>query len=127
MNYKNLNLLVFLIYLISSSESYSIERPDINNLIIHQEKKMIGKIEFFNSKNLTERGFSPKYVSIMTENYINLDAGDSQQEREFITKPLVEKKSTLGQVLTTYNPRRIMTQVPNIPPVINTREISTEE
>jgi len=83
--------------------------------------------EFFNSKNLTERGFSPKYVSIMTENYINLDAGDSQQEREFITKPLVEKKSTLGQVLTTYNPRRIMSQVPNIPPVINTREISTEE
>ena len=50
MKYKKLNYLVFFIYLISSSESYSIERPDINNLIIHQEKKMIGKIEFFNSK-----------------------------------------------------------------------------
>ena len=50
MKYKNLNYLVFFIYLISSSGSYSIERPDINNLIIHEEKKTIGKVEFFNSK-----------------------------------------------------------------------------
>ena len=50
MNYKNLNLLVFFIYLISSSGSYSIERPDINNLLIHKEKKTIGKVEFYNSK-----------------------------------------------------------------------------
>ena len=50
MKYKKLNYLVFFIYLISSSGSYSIERPDINNLIIHKEKKIIGKIEFFNSK-----------------------------------------------------------------------------
>ena len=50
MKYKKLNYLVFFIYLISSSEAYSIERPDINNLIIHQEKKIIEKIEFFNSK-----------------------------------------------------------------------------
>ena len=48
MKYKKLNYLVFFIYLISSSEAYSIERPDINNLIIHQEKKIIEKIEFFN-------------------------------------------------------------------------------
>ena len=51
MKYKNLNYLVFFIYLISSSVSYSIERPDIKNLIIHKEKKRIEKTEFFNSKN----------------------------------------------------------------------------
>ena len=51
MNYKNLNYLVFFIYLISSSGSYSIERPDISNLIIHNEKKKIEKVEFFDSKN----------------------------------------------------------------------------
>ena len=51
MKYKKLNYLVFFIYLISSSGSYSIERPDIKNLIIHNEKKKIEKVEFFNSKN----------------------------------------------------------------------------
>jgi len=51
MKYKNLNYLVFFIYLISSSVSYSIERPDIENLIIHKDKKKIEKVEFFNSKN----------------------------------------------------------------------------
>ena len=51
MNYKNLNYLVFFIYLISSSISYSIEPTDIKNLIIHKEKKKIEKVEFFNSKN----------------------------------------------------------------------------
>jgi len=51
MKYKNLNYLVFFIYLISSSGSYSIERPDVKNLIIHKEKKKIEKVEFFNSKN----------------------------------------------------------------------------
>ncbi len=51
MKHKKLNYLVFLIYLISSSGSYSIERPDIKNLIIHNEKKKIEKVEFFNSKN----------------------------------------------------------------------------
>ena len=52
MNYKNLNYLVFFIYLISSSISYSIEPTDIKNLIIHKEKKKIEKVEFFNSKNI---------------------------------------------------------------------------
>jgi len=51
MKYKKLNYLVLFIYLISSSGSYSIERPDIKNLIIHNEKKKIEKAEFFNSKN----------------------------------------------------------------------------
>jgi thiol-disulfide isomerase/thioredoxin len=51
MKYKKLNYLVFFIYLISSSGSYSIDRPDIKNLIIHNEKKKIEKAEFFNSKN----------------------------------------------------------------------------
>tara|TARA_Y100000590_G_C15230341_1_gene829847 strand:- start:143 stop:673 length:531 start_codon:yes stop_codon:yes gene_type:complete len=50
MKYKKLYYLVFFIYLISSGGSYSIERPDINNLIIHKEKKTIGKVDFFNSK-----------------------------------------------------------------------------
>ena len=54
MKYKKLNYLVFFIYLISSSGSYSIELPDINNLIIHKEKKTIGKVEFFNSKKNKE-------------------------------------------------------------------------
>ena len=49
MKYKKLNYLVFFIYLISSSGSYSIERPNLNNLLIHAEKRTIGKIEFFNS------------------------------------------------------------------------------
>ena len=50
MKYKNLNYLVFFLYLISSSVSYSIERPDVNNLIIHKEKKTVGNVQFFNSK-----------------------------------------------------------------------------
>ena len=54
MKYKKLNYLVFFIYLISSSGSYSIERPDIDNLIIHKERKTIGKVEFFNSKKNKE-------------------------------------------------------------------------
>ena len=44
MKYKNLNYLVFFIYLISSNGSYSIERPDVKNLIIHKEKKKIEKV-----------------------------------------------------------------------------------
>ncbi|MFL2886995.1 MAG: TlpA family protein disulfide reductase [Candidatus Pelagibacter sp.] len=51
MKYNKLIYLVLFYYLISSSGAYSIERPDINNLIIHKEKKKIEKLEFFNSKN----------------------------------------------------------------------------
>ena len=50
MNFKNLNLLVVIIYLISFSFAYSIDTPDNKNLIIHKEKKKIENIEFFNSK-----------------------------------------------------------------------------
>tara|TARA_B100001179_G_C18470038_1_gene350956 strand:- start:146 stop:676 length:531 start_codon:yes stop_codon:yes gene_type:complete len=50
MKFINLNYLVILIYLISSSFSYSIDRPDIKNLIIHKDKKKIENIEFINSK-----------------------------------------------------------------------------
>tara|TARA_B100001769_G_scaffold173934_1_gene137104 strand:+ start:219 stop:743 length:525 start_codon:yes stop_codon:yes gene_type:complete len=51
MKYKKLNYLILFIYLISSSVLYSIERPVIKNLLIHDEKKKIEKVEFFNSKN----------------------------------------------------------------------------
>ena len=50
MKFINLNYLVILIYLISFSFSYSIDRPDIKNLIIHKDKKKIENIEFINSK-----------------------------------------------------------------------------
>ena len=50
MKFINLNYLVILIYLISSNFSYSIDRPDIKNLIIHKDKKKIENIEFINSK-----------------------------------------------------------------------------
>ena len=50
MKFINLNYFVILIYLISSSFSYSIDRPDIKNLIIHKDKKKIENIEFINSK-----------------------------------------------------------------------------
>ena len=36
-------------YLISSSVSYSIERPEIKNLIVHKDKKKIENIEFIKS------------------------------------------------------------------------------
>ena len=50
MKFKNLNYLVIIIYLISSSFSYSIEPPDIKNLIIYKHKKKIENLEFFNSE-----------------------------------------------------------------------------
>ena len=59
MKYKKLNYLVFFIYLISSSGSYSIELPDINNLLIHKEKKTIGKVEFYNSKKNKKSFYKP--------------------------------------------------------------------
>ena len=48
MKFINLNYLVIIIYLISSNFSYSIEPPDIKNLIIHKNKKKIENVEFFN-------------------------------------------------------------------------------
>ncbi len=51
MKYKNLNYLIIIIYLISSSFVYAIDRPDFKNLLIHKDKKKIDNIEFINSKN----------------------------------------------------------------------------
>ena len=51
MKYKKLNYLILFIYLISFGTSYSIDRPDTKNLIIHDQKIKIEKIEFFNSQN----------------------------------------------------------------------------
>jgi len=51
MKFKNLNFLVIITYLISFSFAYSIDLPDIKNIIIHKEKKKINYLEFFNSKS----------------------------------------------------------------------------
>ena len=51
MKFKNLNFLVIITYLLSSSFAYSIDLPDIKNIIIHKEKKKINNIEFFNSES----------------------------------------------------------------------------
>ena len=48
MKFINLKYIVIIIYLISSSFSYSIEPPDIKNLIIYKDKKKIENVEFFN-------------------------------------------------------------------------------
>ena len=50
MKFINLNYLVIIIYLISSNFSYSIEPPDIKNLIIHKDRKKIENVDFFNFK-----------------------------------------------------------------------------
>ena len=44
------NFLVIIFYLISPSVSYSIERPEIKNLIVHKDKKKIENIEFIKSE-----------------------------------------------------------------------------
>ena len=43
------NYFIIIFYLISSSVSYSIERPEIKNLIVHKDKKKIENIEFIKS------------------------------------------------------------------------------
>ena len=44
------NYLIIIFYLISSGVSYSIERPEIKNLIVHKDKKKIENIEFIKSE-----------------------------------------------------------------------------
>ena len=51
MKFKNLNFLAVIAYLLSFSFAYSIDLPDIKNIIIHKEKKKINKVEFFNSES----------------------------------------------------------------------------
>ena len=66
MKFKNLNFLVIITYLLSSSFAYSIDLPDIKNIIIHKEKKKINKVEFFNSesKKVSLNEFSSNLVII---------------------------------------------------------------
>ena len=45
------NHLIAIFYLISSSVSYSIEPPEIKNLLVHKDKKKIENIEFIKSKD----------------------------------------------------------------------------
>ena len=45
------NYLIIIFYLISSSVSYSIEPPEIKNLLVHKDKKKIENIEFIKSKD----------------------------------------------------------------------------
>ena len=66
MNFKNLYYLIFIIYLIPFSFAYSIDRPDIKNLIIHKNKKKIEKVEFLNSKSqkLSLKNYDSKGILI---------------------------------------------------------------
>ena len=66
MKFKNLNFIVIITYLISSSFAYSINLPDIKNIIIHEEKKKINHVEFFNSKSekVSLNDFNSKLVII---------------------------------------------------------------
>ena len=51
MKFKNFNYYIIFLYLLSFGASYSIEQPDIKNLIIHKEKKIIKDVYFFDSQN----------------------------------------------------------------------------
>tara|TARA_Y100001935_G_C17154794_1_gene432298 strand:+ start:67 stop:603 length:537 start_codon:yes stop_codon:yes gene_type:complete len=51
MKLKNFYYFIILLYLISFGTSYSIEQPDVKNLIIHKEKKIIKGVYFFDSLN----------------------------------------------------------------------------
>ena len=49
MKFKNFYYYIIFLYLLSFGTSYSIEQPDIKNLIIHKEKKIHrdGSISFY--------------------------------------------------------------------------------
>ena len=66
MKFKNLNFLAVIAYLLSSSFAYSIDLPDIKNIIIHKEKKKINKVQFFNSesKKVSLNEFSSNLIII---------------------------------------------------------------
>jgi len=51
MKFKNFYYYTIFLYLLSFGTSYSIEQPDIKNLIIHKEKKIIKDVYFFDSQN----------------------------------------------------------------------------
>ena len=66
MKFKNLYFSVIIFYLISFSFVYSIDLPDIKNIIIHKEKKKINHLYFFNSKSkkVSLNDFNSKLVII---------------------------------------------------------------
>jgi len=66
MKFINLNYLVLLIYLISTNFSYSIDRPEIRNLVIHKNKKKIENAEFINlnGKKLNINNYSENSMII---------------------------------------------------------------
>ena len=66
MNFKNFNYFVSIIYLISTSFSYSIDFPDIKNLVIHKENKKINYVEFLksNSEKVSLEDFDSNLIII---------------------------------------------------------------
>ena len=53
MKLLTLKLILIFIYLISSSASYAIQEPNIQNLVIHKDPKKLEKINFININNET--------------------------------------------------------------------------
>ena len=53
MKLLTLKFILIFIYLISSSASYAIQQPNLENLIIHKDPKKLEKINFINIKNET--------------------------------------------------------------------------
>ena len=66
MKFKNLYFSVIIFYLISFNFVYSIDLPNIKNIIIHKEKKKISNLYFFNSqsKKVSLNDFSSNLVII---------------------------------------------------------------
>ena len=66
MKFKNLYFSVIIFYLISFNFVYSIDLPNIKNIIIHKEKKKISNLHFFNSqsKKVSLNDFSSNLVII---------------------------------------------------------------
>jgi len=53
MKLLTLKFILIFIYLISSSASYAIQRPNLKNLVIHKDPKKLEKINFININNET--------------------------------------------------------------------------
>ncbi len=51
MKLLTLKFILIFVYLISSSSSYAIQRPNVKNLVIHKEPIKLEKINFINIKN----------------------------------------------------------------------------
>ena len=89
MKFKNFYYFTFFLYLISSGTSYSIEQPDIKNLIIHKEKKIIKGVYFFdslnNKKTLEEFKNNIKNISELKKiNIIPINIGEEEYEKSKI-------------------------------------------